>query len=110
MQAKIVVEAANAATLPEADGVLEKNGVVLVPDILANAGGVVVSYFEWAQNAQSLTWDEATVDQKLKQILHEAFMDVVAEADKYHVSFRLGANILALRRLAEAKNIRGLFP
>jgi glutamate dehydrogenase (NAD(P)+) len=108
--ARVMVEAANGPTTPEADPVLERRGVVVVPDILANAGGVTASYFEWAQSRQGYAWDEETVAGRLRKTMDEAFTDVWAKADLLSVSLRRGAFALALERLAEAIAARGLFP
>jgi glutamate dehydrogenase (NAD(P)+) len=108
--ARLVVEAANGPTVPEADPVLERRGVVVVPDILANAGGVTASYFEWAQSRQGYAWDEETVATRLRKTMDEAFTAVWAKSDMLSVSLRRGAFALALDRLAEAIAARGLFP
>ena len=110
MNAKVMVEAANGPTLPDADPVLERRGVVVVPDILANAGGVTASYFEWAQSRQGYAWDEETVATRLRSSMDDAFTAVWAKADTLSVSLRRGAFALALDRLAEAIEARGLFP
>ena len=108
--ARVVVEAANGPTLPEADPVLERRGITVVPDILANAGGVTASYFEWAQSRQGYAWDEETVALRLRKTMEEAFTAVWAKADTLSVSLRRAAFALALERLAEAIAARGLFP
>jgi glutamate dehydrogenase (NAD(P)+) len=110
LNAKVMVEAANGPTLPDADPVLERRGTVVVPDILANAGGVTASYFEWAQSRQGYAWDEETVATRLRSSMDEAFTSVWAKADMLSVSLRRGAFALALERLAEAIEARGLFP
>jgi len=107
---KVMVEAANGPTMPDADPILERRGVVVVPDILANAGGVTASYFEWAQSRQGYAWDEETVATRLRSSMDEAFTAVWAKADTLSVSLRRGAFALALERLAEAIEARGLFP
>ncbi len=111
IKAKIIVEAANGPVTPKADEVLDKKGIYVVPDILANAGGVVVSYFEWVQNIQALYWDEAQVNAKLKDIMDKAFDDVW---DKYTqnkgVSLRMATYMIAVGRLLDAKYIRGIWP
>ena len=108
--AKVVVEAANGPTLPAADPVLDRRGVVVVPDILANAGGVTASYFEWAQSRQGYAWDEDTVATRLRAVMDDAFTSVWARAEALGVSLRRGAFALALERVAEAIAARGLFP
>jgi glutamate dehydrogenase (NAD(P)+) len=110
LNARVMVEAANGPTMPDADPVLERRGVVVVPDILANAGGVTASYFEWAQSRQGYAWDEETVATRLRSSMDEAFTAVWAKADRLSVSLRRGAFALALERLAEAIEARGLFP
>jgi glutamate dehydrogenase (NAD(P)+) len=108
--ARVLVEAANGPTIPAADPVLDRRGIIVVPDILANAGGVTVSYFEWAQSRQGYAWDEDTVAGRLRGVMDTAFIDVWARADSLGVSLRRGAFALALERLAEAIAARGLFP
>jgi glutamate dehydrogenase (NAD(P)+) len=108
--ASMIVEAANGPTLPSADGVLDRRGIVVVPDILANAGGVTMSYFEWAQGRQGYGWDEETVASRLRTMMDAAFTDVWVKADMLSVSLRRAAFALALERVAEAIAARGLFP
>ncbi len=108
--ARVVVEAANGPTLPAADPVLDRRGIVVVPDILANAGGVTVSYFEWAQSRQGYAWEEDTVAVRLRAVLDTAFNEVWARADALGVSLRRGAFALAVERVADAIAARGLFP
>jgi glutamate dehydrogenase (NAD(P)+) len=108
--ARIVVEAANGPTTPEAEPILESRGIVVVPDILANAGGVTASYFEWAQNRQGMAWDDETVADRLRARMDGAFGDVWAKADQLGVSLRRAAFALAVERVATAIEARGLFP
>ncbi|MDR2020101.1 MAG: Glu/Leu/Phe/Val dehydrogenase [Treponema sp.] len=108
--AKMIVEGANGPTTIEADAILNKKGVTVVPDILANAGGVIVSYFEWVQNIQSLTWDEKNVNHELNRIMVNAIEEVYALASEKKLSMRTAAYALALKRLVQAKKIRGIFP
>ncbi|MGH9580321.1 MAG: Glu/Leu/Phe/Val family dehydrogenase, partial [Terriglobales bacterium] len=110
VRARIVAEAANGPTTPGADAILHKNGVLVLPDILANAGGVTVSYFEWVQDLQELFWDEDEVNRKLEKIMVKAFSDVYAMAGRYNVDMRTGAYILAIDRVAEATRVRGIWP
>lgn len=110
VKAKIVVEAANGPTTVEGDRILAKKGITIVPDILANAGGVVVSYFEWIQNIQSLTWDEEEVNRTLEKILIRAFNEVWDKARDAKTTMRMGAYMSGLERIAKAKKIRGVFP
>jgi glutamate dehydrogenase (NAD(P)+) len=110
IRAGVVVEGANGPTTPEADAILEERGVIVVPDILANAGGVTVSYFEWVQGLQEFFWDEADINQKLERIMMQAFEQVTAMAHEKRVSLRLAAYLLAVRRVADAVLIRGIYP
>jgi glutamate dehydrogenase/leucine dehydrogenase len=107
---RVMVEAANGPTVPDADVVLERRGVTVVPDILANAGGVTASYFEWAQARQGYAWDEETVASRLRKVMDDAFSTVWAKADNLSVSLRRAAFAVALERVAEAITARGLFP
>ncbi len=110
VNAKIVAEAANGPTTPGADEILHDKGVFVIPDILANAGGVTVSYFEWVQDMQGFFWDESEVNQQLEKIMIRAFHEVSQSAEKHKVHNRIGAYVLAVGRVAEATKVRGLFP
>ncbi len=110
LAAKVVVEAANGPTTREAEPVLDRRDVVVVPDILANAGGVTASYFEWAQSRQGYAWDEELVAERLRQRMDAAFVAVWARAQQLGVSLRRAAFAVALERVAEAIAARGLFP
>jgi glutamate dehydrogenase (NAD(P)+) len=108
IKASIVVEAANAPTTPEGDEILNKRGLTVVPDILANAGGVTVSYFEWVQNLQSFYWDEDTVNTHLTNIMHNAFDDIWNLAKERDLSLRTAAYTIAIERVVKAMTLKGM--
>lgn len=111
IKAWLIVEGANGPTTPEADGILNEKDVTVIPDILANAGGVTVSYFEWVQGIQSLFWDENEVNERLKKIMIRAFQEVRASKEKYHIKdLRTAAMALAVERVAKVIELRGIFP
>ncbi len=110
VKARVIVEGANGPTSPLADDVLQERGVFVVPDILANAGGVTVSYFEWVQNLQKLFWNEDDVNHRLQNIMTRAFGEVLAIARQNGETMRTAAYMLAIGRVAEAKRVRGIFP
>jgi len=110
VRARIVAEAANGPVTPEADRILDQKGVFLIPDILCNAGGVTVSYFEWVQDENHLFWDEQDVNSRLEKVMTRAFNDVLKIHLDRKVSMRLAANMLGISRVAEANRIRGLYP
>lgn len=110
LKCRYVLEAANGPTTAEADEILKERGIILIPDIFANSGGVVVSYFEWVQNIQTLTWTKEQINNMLEEILTNAFYDIKKEVDNIHCTWRMGAYIVALRRLITANEVKGLFP
>lgn len=110
VRAKIVLEAANGPTTKEADEILAANGITVVPDILANAGGVVVSYFEWVQNQESFMWDEDYINTNLGKIMKRAFDEVWQVHVSAGVPLRMAAYMVALDRVVKAKKLRGVFP
>jgi glutamate dehydrogenase (NAD(P)+) len=107
---RILAEGANGPTTLEADAILAERGVFVVPDILANAGGVTVSYFEWVQDAQKFFWSESEVNQRLISIMQRAFADVLGVAQARQVDLRTAALVRSIERVAEAKRRRGVFP
>lgn len=110
IRAQMIVEGANGPTTREADAILNERGIIVVPDILANAGGVVVSYLEWVQDLQALFWDEDEVNSKLKNIMVRSFDEVWNFSEAQEVPLRLGAYLLAVDRVAAAVKTRGVFP
>ena len=110
IQASVIIEGANGPTTPDADLMLEHRGIVVVPDILANAGGVTVSYFEWVQDLQSFFWEEGEINRQLERILRRAFAQMCEQADRHRVSLRLGAYLVAVKRVADATAVRGIYP
>jgi glutamate dehydrogenase (NAD(P)+) len=110
IRARVVAEAANGPTTPEADAILDDRGVFLIPDILCNAGGVTVSYFEWVQDMQSFFWSEERINESLKEIMDRAFGSVHAMSQKHEVDMRTAAYMVAVARVAEATTLRGLYP
>lgn len=110
IKARIVAEGANGPTTPAADEILRENGVTILPDILANAGGVTVSYFEWVQGLQNFFWTKKEVDDELQKIMEKAFNEVNAKADEADCDYRTAAYTIAIDRVSEACRLKGLFP
>jgi len=110
IRAKFVIEGANGPTTPEGDAVLAEKGAVVLPDILANAGGVIVSYFEWVQDLQFFFWEEDQVRERLQRVITRAYREVCARAQKENVSLREAALLLAVSRVEEATRVRGIYP
>jgi glutamate dehydrogenase (NAD(P)+) len=110
LQCRMIVEGANGPTTLEADEILTSRGIFVVPDILANAGGATVSYFEWVQDSQSLFWSEEEVNNRLTTMMQRSFQKVLATAEEHNVNLRTAALMRAIRRIAEAKRRRGIFP
>jgi glutamate dehydrogenase (NAD(P)+) len=110
VKATVVVEAANGPTTPPADAIFKDRNLLVVPDILANSGGVTVSYFEWVQDIQSYYWDEDEVNERLRKIMERAYVDVLSLSEERKVTMREAATVLGVTRVAEAHKTRGLYP
>jgi glutamate dehydrogenase (NAD(P)+) len=110
IQCRILAEGANGPTTPEADVILRERNIFVIPDILCNAGGVTVSYFEWVQDLQNYFWTETQINRRLKQVLVKAFREVYALAQRTQVDMRLAALMLGVGRVVDGTRIRGLFP
>lgn len=110
IQARIIAEAANGPTTPKADDILDKRGIFVIPDILANAGGVIVSYFEWVQNIQEYFWPEKRISAELHRILSDSFRRVLERSKREKVSMKMAAYCLAVDRVVQATTDRGIYP
>ena len=110
VKARLIIEAANGPSTPEADRIFNDRGIVVVPDILANAGGVTVSYFEWVQDLQRFFWAEHEINDRLETIMTRAYRAVREKALQQETNLRMGAYLLAVARVAEATEIRGVYP
>jgi glutamate dehydrogenase (NAD(P)+) len=110
IRAKIIVEGANAPTTPEGDQIINDKNILVVPDILANSGGVIVSYFEWVQDKQNYFWTADEVRQNLNDIMMKSFNEVENMASEKKVSWREAAHMIGVARVAEAHRLRGLYP
>ena len=110
LKCRILAEAANGPTTPEADTILNRSDIFIIPDILCNAGGVTVSYFEWVQDIQQFLWSEDQVNEKLRELMLRAFQQVRSLAKERNLSMRMAALSLGVNKIAKEKLRRGLFP
>ena len=110
VKAKLIVEGANGPTTPEADNIFSDKGIMCVPDVLANAGGVVVSYFEWVQDLQNFFWEENEVNNKLTRIMRASFATVESTMRSHKTDMRTAAYIIGVKRVADATIKRGIYP
>ena len=110
IRARLVIEGANGPTTPEADDILHERGVLVLPDVIANAGGVTVSYFEWVQDFSSFFWSEDEINARLVRIMRDAFAAVWQVAEQHRVSLRTATFIIACQRILHARDLRGLYP
>ena len=110
VRARLITEGANAAISPEADPILHERGIFVVPDIIANAGGVIVSYFEWVQDLQAFFWEEEEINTKLHHVITRAFYEILHTSVNRHIDMRLAAYALAVQRVANATTVRGIYP
>ena len=110
VKAKVIAEGANGPLTPDADDILAERGVLVVPDILANAGGVTVSYFEWVQDLQEFFWEESEINARLRHIMSRAFHEVIQVVEERKVTMRTAAYVLAIDKVAQATAVRGIYP
>ena len=110
IKATVICEGANGPTTPEADEILHKKGIFVIPDILANAGGVTVSYFEWVQDLQEFFWEEGEINTKLKRIMDKSFSAIETQQEHRQCDMRTAAYIVGVQRVAEALQTRGIYP
>jgi glutamate dehydrogenase (NAD(P)+) len=110
IRARLITEGANAAVTAGADQILHDRGIFLVPDIIANAGGVIVSYFEWVQDLQAFFWEEEEINTKLHHVITRAFYEILHMSVNKHIDMRLAAYALAVQRVANATTVRGIYP
>jgi len=110
IRARLITEGANAAVTPEADPILHERGIFLVPDILANSGGVIVSYFEWVQDLQAFFWEEEEINTKLHHVITRAFYEILHTSVNRRIDMRAAAYALAVQRVANATTVRGIYP
>jgi glutamate dehydrogenase (NAD(P)+) len=110
IRARLITEGANAAVSPDADPILHDRGIFLIPDIIANAGGVIVSYFEWVQDLQAFFWEEEEINTKLRHVITRAFYEILHTSVNKRIDMRLAAYALAVQRVANATTVRGIYP
>jgi glutamate dehydrogenase (NAD(P)+) len=110
IQAKMIIEGANGPTTPQADDILEDRHILILPDVIANAGGVTVSYFEWVQDFSSFFWTEDEINARLVRIMQDAFGAIWQVAQDHHVSLRTATFIVACKRILHSREMRGLYP
>ena len=110
IRARLITEGANAAITPEADPILHERGIFVVPDVIANAGGVIVSYFEWVQDLQAFFWEEEEINTKLHHVITRAFYEILHTSVNKRIDLRLEAYVLAVQRVANATTVRGIYP
>ena len=110
IRARLITEGANAAVTPDADPILHERGIFVVPDILANSGGVIVSYFEWVQDLQAFFWEEEEINTKLHHVITRAFYEILHTSVNKRIDMRAAAYALAVQRVANATTVRGIYP